>query len=73
MAAAKMLMTAAEVARTGPETDGCELIPGEVVKMPPPGVRVRRRGRRLPPAQLARPGGAGRLPGFRCEVAELFV
>jgi Uma2 family endonuclease len=31
------LLTAEEFAKTGPETDGCELIRGEIVKMPPPG------------------------------------
>jgi Uma2 family endonuclease len=37
--ATRVLLTAEEFARTGPETDGCELIRGEVVRMPPPGDR----------------------------------
>ena len=32
----KTLMTAAEFAKTGPETDGFELVRGELVPMPPP-------------------------------------
>ena len=32
----KTLMTASEFARTGPETDGFELVRGELVPMPPP-------------------------------------
>ena len=32
----KTLMTAAEFANTGPETDGFELVRGELVPMPPP-------------------------------------
>jgi Uma2 family endonuclease len=32
----KTLMTAAEFAKTGPETDGYELVRGELVRMPPP-------------------------------------
>jgi Uma2 family endonuclease len=32
-------MTAAEFFNTGPETDGCELIRGEIVLMPPPADR----------------------------------
>jgi len=32
----KTLMTAAEFANTGPETDGYELVRGELVPMPPP-------------------------------------
>lgn len=35
----KMLMTAAEFFNTGPETDGYELVRGELVPMPPPGDR----------------------------------
>lgn len=34
--AIKTLMTAKEFARTGPETDGCEPVRGEIVRMPPP-------------------------------------
>ena len=33
--ATKTLMTAAEFAKTGPETDGFELVRGELVRMPP--------------------------------------
>lgn len=33
----KTSMTAREFARTGPETDGCELVQGELVSMLPPG------------------------------------
>lgn len=33
----KPLMTAAEFFKTGPETDGFELVRGELVPMPPPG------------------------------------
>jgi Uma2 family endonuclease len=36
---AKTLMTAEEFAKTGPETDGFELLRGELVPMPPPGER----------------------------------
>ncbi|MBY0526015.1 MAG: Uma2 family endonuclease [Gemmataceae bacterium] len=32
----RTIMTAAEFFQTGPETDGCELVRGEVVRMPPP-------------------------------------
>jgi Uma2 family endonuclease len=39
MATARTLLTAEEFFRTGPETDGCELVRGEVVRMPPPGDR----------------------------------
>jgi Uma2 family endonuclease len=35
--ATKTLMTAAEFYQTGPETDGFELVRGELVPMPPPG------------------------------------
>jgi len=35
----KTLMTAAEFEKTGPVTDGCELVRGEIVPMPPPGDR----------------------------------
>lgn len=37
--ATKTLLTAEEFARTGPETDDCELIRGAVVRMPPAGDR----------------------------------
>lgn len=35
----KTTMTAADFFKTGPETDGCELIRGEIVPMPSPGRR----------------------------------
>lgn len=35
----KTLMTADEFAKTGPETDGFELVRGELVPMPPPKIR----------------------------------
>jgi Uma2 family endonuclease len=37
--ATKTLMTAAEFLQTGPETDNCELVRGEVIPMPPPAER----------------------------------
>jgi Uma2 family endonuclease len=39
MATVKGLITAEAFAGTGPETDGCELVRGEVLRMPPPGDR----------------------------------
>lgn len=35
--ATKTLMSAAEFLQSGPQTDGCELVRGEVITMPPPG------------------------------------
>ena len=37
--ATKTLMTAVEFSQSGPSTDGCELVRGELIPMPPPGDR----------------------------------